>query len=362
MLEGLTTQLATLYARRKLDLRMVLNYLRDGRGLDLVLSRAPMWHAPDSPSTVGIELTNVCQLRCAHCDAQHPMIRGTSGYMSDDTFAHLVKHLRALRTRNLHVIGGGEPTLHPKFAEFLYRLHGLAPFISVTTNGLRLPDRSARAALRVLDVLEISVASDNAVGYARSRGGADFNRLLGNLATLRSLRDRIGSRTTIQIRVMLRPSERAATLSLLRFWSRHGDVVSTQMLQNYFEQPGDAYPRAHVEGFPSCVMPFRMLDVSWNGDVPLCRGSAHQTRSSDGILLGNIHNTSLAEMWHGPLIAQYREGHRRRAGELMPICRGCPDAQAPSWTKRYDNNTHLAHPAADFVPLSSVFRSRMSDG
>ncbi|HEX7843839.1 MAG TPA: hypothetical protein VF469_40470, partial [Kofleriaceae bacterium] len=66
MLEALATRAATIYSRRKLDLRMLISYLRDGRAVDLALSRAPMLFDAPSPSTVGIELTNVCQLRCQH--------------------------------------------------------------------------------------------------------------------------------------------------------------------------------------------------------------------------------------------------------------------------------------------------------
>src|SRR5215471_4174042 len=119
MLEHVATRAATMYGRRKLDLRMLVRYLRDGRALHLALSRAPMLFEAESPSTLGIEFTNVCQLRCQHCDAQHPEIRGRPGYMSDATFARLVEQVRTLRVRNLRVIGGGEPTLHPRAADYL---------------------------------------------------------------------------------------------------------------------------------------------------------------------------------------------------------------------------------------------------
>src|ERR1043165_2288526 len=128
MLEHVATRAATMYGRRKLDLRMLVSYLRDGRALDLALSRAPMLFEAESPSTLGIEFTNVCQLRCQHCDAQHPNIRGRAGYMADATFDRLVEQIRALRIRNLRVIGGGEPTLHPQGGDYLRRLGRLAPF------------------------------------------------------------------------------------------------------------------------------------------------------------------------------------------------------------------------------------------
>jgi MoaA/NifB/PqqE/SkfB family radical SAM enzyme len=160
-------RLAITYGRRSLELRMLARYLRDGWGGDLLQSRGPRLHAASSPTTVGLELTNVCQLRCPHCDAQHPEIRGQPGYMSAETFARLIPQLRALRIRNLRVIGGGEPLLHPRFAAWAPQLRGLASVVSITTNGQRLTPENSAAALDSLDVIEVSVASDNAIGFAR---------------------------------------------------------------------------------------------------------------------------------------------------------------------------------------------------
>jgi pyruvate-formate lyase-activating enzyme len=354
MLEDVATRAATLYGRRKLDLRMLFSYLRDGRAVDLALSRAPMLFEPESPSTLGVELTNVCQLRCEHCDAQHPDIRGRAGYMADATFARLVEQLRTLRVRNLRVIGGGEPTLHPRCADYLLQLRGLAPFISLTPNGLRLTESLSRAALSVLDVIEISVGGDDAESFARSRGGADLEQLLANIARLQRLRSETWSRTMIQIRVMVRPSEQRSVDRLLRFWGMHGDVVSTQLIQDYFDSDGDAFPAGVPASYPSCVLPFRMLGVAWDGEVPLCRGSAFQTGKPEGLVLGNIQTSTLAELWQGPVIRQYREGHRKRLAGLMPICQSCPDAQTPAWRKRYDNNRHLAPARPEVISVASL--------
>lgn len=358
----LVNRLAITYGRRRLDLWMMARYLRDGWGIDLLMSRAPTLHMASAPTMIGIELTNVCQLRCSHCDAQHPVLRGKAGYMTADTFARLLAQLRELRVRNLRLIGGGEPLLHPRFASWVPQLRGLASLVSITTNGQRLTPEISAAALDSLDVIEVSVASDNAAGFARSRTGGDFELLLDNLARLRTLRDRMRSRTMIHIRIMLRPSEQPTVDRLLAFWRRYGDVVSTQRLQDYFDQRGDVFVLGRTQEYPPCALPFRALGVSWDGNVPLCRVSAFQSGTPDGLVLGNIHQTTLAEIWQGALIRQYREGQRRQSPALMPICRNCPDPQRPAWTKTYDTNSHIRRSSADatgFVPLRALARERV---
>jgi hypothetical protein len=158
---------------------------------------------------------------------------------------------------------------------------------------------------------------------------------------------------------MVRPSETPVIDRLLAFWRRYGDVVSTQRLQDYFDQHGDSFVRGKVEEYPPCSLPFRSLGVSWDGSVPLCRVSAFQTGTTDGLVLGNIHDTTLAEIWHGEVLRQYREGHRRQRPELMPVCRNCPDPQRPAWSKTYETNAHVTRSsgeAGDFVPLTALAR------
>jgi MoaA/NifB/PqqE/SkfB family radical SAM enzyme len=353
------SKLALTYGRRRLELEMISRYLRDGWGPELLRCRASHTYVPSSPVTVGVELTNACQLRCPHCDAQHPAIRGKVGVMSGETFDRLIAQLRELRLRNLRLIGGGEPLLHPQLTAWAPRLRGLASLLSLTTNGQRLTPEISAAALDTFDLIEISVASDHAAGFARSRTGGDFDELRGNLARLRALRQRMGSRALLHIRVMLRPSELPSVDRLLAFWSRFGDAVSTQRLQDYFSEDGDVFDRGRTEAYPPCLLPFRSLGVSWDGDVPLCRASALQSGSPQGLRLGNIHETTLAEIWRGALLRQYREAHRRRDPAAMPICRNCPDPQRPRWGKVFDTHAHVtrAAPRADgFVPVRALAR------
>lgn len=338
---------------------MLWRYLHAGWGPELLRSHFQQLYVPSAPTTIGVELTNVCQLRCPHCDAQHPAIRGKAGYMSDATFARLLAQLREVRVRNLRLIGGGEPLLHPKFSAWVPQLRGLASLISTTTNGERLTPEISAAALGTLDIIEVSVASDNAAGFARSRTGGNFEKLLANLTRLRVLREQLRSRTSIHIRVMLRPSELPSVDRLLAFWSRYGDAVSTQRLQDYFGQDGDVFARGEVEAYPPCTLPFRSLGVSWDGDVPLCRTSAFQTGSPQGLRVGNIHETTLAEIWRSSLLREYREGHRRRDAALMPVCHNCPDPQRPRLGKAFDTNAHITRASArpdGFVPVRSLTR------
>jgi MoaA/NifB/PqqE/SkfB family radical SAM enzyme len=88
--------------------------------------------------------------------------------------------------------------------------------------------------------------------------------------------------------------------------------------------PGDAFDAVQrvAAQYPRCTLPFKELTVTWTGDVPLCQFSAAQL-GEPGLLLGNLRDVSLAELWQGRLIRDYRVAHRRRDEKSMPMCRGC---------------------------------------
>jgi MoaA/NifB/PqqE/SkfB family radical SAM enzyme len=343
-----------------MEMAALVRYLRDGWARELWRSRSAPSYIAGAPATISVELTNVCQLRCPHCDAQHPAIRGPAGYMSDATFARLVAQLRQMPVRNLRIIGGGEPLLHPNVAAWLPQLRGLASLTTLTTNGQRLTEEITLAAIQTLDVIEVSVASDNAAGFERSRTGGDFEKVLRNLERFRVLRDRRKSRTLVHVRVMLRPSEVPTTDRLLAFWRSHGDVVSSQRLQDYFGEEGDVFERGTVEDYPPCMIPFRVLGIGWDGVVPLCRTSAFQTGSPQGLVLGNINDTTLSELWRSDLLRQYQDAHVRRDPTNMPICHKCPDPQRPGIGKVFDTNAHITRAARpeSFVPIRTLVRRR----
>ncbi len=315
--------------RTRLNRRMFWNAVKGGHAADLISSHTRPFSEGRPPTTVGIEFTNACQLRCPYCDAQHPRIRRASGLMSEATFENVRDQLRALRVRNIRVIGGGEATLHPSFAQWIRLLRPLAPFLAVATNGQRLTGEICGAMLQAVDVVEISVDSDHAAGYEQSRIGGRFEVLLSGLERLRRMKAELRSKTLLHIRLMLRPSDHPTRFQMMEFWSRFADTLSTQMLKDYFGAGGDLFALDRSLEVPRCVVPFKTIGVNWNGDVPLCHASAYQTGNPRGLLLGNVNCETLASMWRGSLIRQYRQGHRRRCPGLVPICRGCADAWSP---------------------------------
>lgn len=88
----------------------------------------------NSPLLADINITNKCNLHCPHC-----YVNSTNNgeEMTSDNFEILLR--QCVENNILQVaIGGGEPTTHPYFSDFLkkFRQHGIVP--NITTNGKEL--------------------------------------------------------------------------------------------------------------------------------------------------------------------------------------------------------------------------------
>ena len=91
---------------------------------------------PDlAPISINLDLTTACNYRCTHC-IDWDILNTRHKYKEEE----LRDSLRLMAERGLRsviLIGGGEPTLFPRFAEFVKFLKGLSLQVSIVSNGSR---------------------------------------------------------------------------------------------------------------------------------------------------------------------------------------------------------------------------------
>jgi MoaA/NifB/PqqE/SkfB family radical SAM enzyme len=243
--------------------------------------------------------------------------------MEPDTFYNLVHQVKECGISWVGLCGNGEPTLHPKFSDYVRQLAAVTNFLSLTTNWQRVDEQIVYNVLKApVRLLNISVDGGNKEDYESMRIGGSFERLLQNLTLLNKLKKEMGAPTLVNIRLMLGTAQSKDEHQLLKFWRSHGDVVSKQYILNFDQGPSGSYGY-DTESRARCTLPFKILDVNWNGNVPLCTYSRRQTGNPDGLVIGNINHSTLSQIWNGQIIKQYRDGHRFRKEELIPICQGC---------------------------------------
>jgi len=129
-----------------------------------------------TPLQIGVELTSRCDLRCRHClrDADEPAVD-----FDLDLFEMVAS--QAARLGPFHfALTGGEPTLHPRFSDFLRVLANHRLTAHVVTNGVRFPEiREQLLELQgTLTGVSVSLDGADASTHDELRGPGSFARAM----------------------------------------------------------------------------------------------------------------------------------------------------------------------------------------
>ena len=278
------------------------------------------------PPSMHIEFTNACNLKCVYCN--NPHFAYPREMMKETTFYNLIEQLKVSKVDRI-CIGGGEATLHPKFTEFVLKLGEVSKILSIVTNGHWESDDVPKSLLLApVDFIEISVECEGKENYEATRVGSNYELILRNLKRLKELRVELKSRSHINLRLMVRPTqlgeiERAS----MKFWEQFGDSIMPQYVQKTreIETISDVFMPVHIakNQFPKCTLPFRNIQIRANGDVPICQVSGSALIPENKVIAGNINNDSLNKIWREGVFKGYRNAHRQRTKNKMPICQGC---------------------------------------
>lgn len=279
-----------------------------------------------APPIVAIELTNYCNLKCPYCTS--PLGLRKRGFMGEQVFNRLFNDLLKMKSNRIQLVGNGESSLHPKFGEYISKLAQTGKYVSLVTNGQWKNVNVASQILEApLDLIDISIDAGGKEKYEASRINGSFDTLLFNLKHLMALKRRLNAKTLINIRLMLRPSQRDIFREEHTFWSEYCDRIMPQYIMkiNSTTYEEDIFIPMQNRGrdFPKCSMPFKHIEIRYTGEVLMCYYTPYQI-GLPGLVIGNVLDSSINEIWNCRIMKDYRNAHRKRIKENMPVCKGCP--------------------------------------
>lgn len=184
------------------------------------------------PISISTDPTNKCNYNCKWCNSGGFRSRRAES-MPPGHLLKLADFYKDWGVRSTCVAGGGEPTLHPEFTPFLYRLAENGIDVGVTTNGSALTDEQIEAIVRSCRWCGFSMDAGERDVYNKLHGlpknSKAFDRVLDNMAKLVAARDRLGSRLGITYKFLAHPgnthtifkaAERARSLGANEFYMR----------------------------------------------------------------------------------------------------------------------------------------------
>lgn len=332
------------------------------------------------PREIQVEVTAACNLRCHMCLVRYrPPIDRLRGSLSLERFRAIIDPLPSVDKVTLQ--GLGEPLLVPDLVDMVRLAASRGARVGFNSNGTLL---TREKATRLIDAgltwLHVSLDGATAATHESIRDGANFERIVRNVAALMELRSakRVDRPAVWLVFVAMRRNI-AELPDVVRLAARLGvDGVRVQNLSHSFTDtdPGGEYrqirsfteaealwldasgdeavptpgrsPRATftlaravadatgvclrlpedeadgpaedgTEPVRGCDWPWRATYVTHDAKVQPCC----MVMGSDRATLGDLSVAPLAEIWNGPA---YRRFRRQLEGDAPPaVCHGCAE-------------------------------------
>jgi radical SAM protein with 4Fe4S-binding SPASM domain len=291
--------------------------------------------AREFPMMCVLSLAYVCNSKCPNCPYTNSTIR--SDYrdhpvMGEDTFRIIADQCGPHRAW-IRISGGGEPMLHPKAIELIeYAKQGGAR-VGLITNGSLFTEENSRRILEAqIDMIEFSVDAADPETYGKIRKGLDWEVLLRNIRRIVEMRNRLRSSTKIIASGVNQVDIDIEVVA--RFWE---DLVDNFQKRKYLtwgindpSKSADPCPYLPSDQLIPCPFLFERLNIDSRGKVMVC-GFDIAAKTD----MGNIHEKSIKDIWHGEGFEYYRQMHLERRGREIELCRDCPDWQYRSWKHNY---------------------------
>lgn len=165
-------------------------------------------------STVLVEPTNICNLKCVMCEARCTVESGKSAaeHLKPDELDTILGKLKGYIS-NIVFQGDCEPTLNPYLEDLVKVAKKYTQQVAIVTNGLALTKQKTDSLIESgISWFALSIDDHREREYNRIRKYSDFNKLISNLEYLSKVRNERAKDTYIVIHKIVFPEDTIDTL------------------------------------------------------------------------------------------------------------------------------------------------------
>jgi organic radical activating enzyme len=327
--------------------RRYIRYLAE-EARTLTRTLAPWEHrATRPPETLFIETTNICNANCVFCAYQYqPDFRVGKGVMDDALFHRVLDEYAALggeRVSFTPIVG--DPLVDPEIVERLGAAVAAGFDVRFYTNGILFNKIDVSGLVKTgIRTINVSLAPFDREQHEILYRSHHYDDLIEGIVKLLKTRNEQKAALTLHL-------EFRAGLPLSRilafpdFQKRVAPFLSTDehraitvQIKGYDSWGGQIAKEDLVDGMAlaipprlkhrPCVRTFQPT-VLWDGKVRACScvfAPAPAKDSNDGLLVGDMHEAHLRDIWTGPRMHALRR--RFTDGDCLPLCKVCTSYRA----------------------------------
>ena len=264
-----------------------------------------------------IEPTNTCNLRCTFCFVTEGMTR-EGGFMEFDLFKKIIDDSPDLEHLCMH--NWGEPLLHKDIFKMIeYAKNKGVNYVVMNTNGTLLTDKMIDQIVdSKLDIIRFSI-DGSAETFKRVRG-VELQNIEQNINKLKKVKEKRRPKLKMGVVFTVEEDTEGDAEDYITHWEKIVDHVRLQpkLITS---------PRTEV-----CPEPFGKdygkLVVLWDGRViPCC------VDYNANLMIGSVQNDTIQNLWKNEKMDLLRKQHLN--GQFPDTCANCNECESNKTEKRF---------------------------
>ena len=271
-----------------------------------------------------IEPTNTCNLRCTFCFVTEGMER-EDGFMDFELFKKVVDDSPGLEHLCMH--NWGEPLLHKDIFRMIEYAHKAGiRWIVMNTNGTLLSDKMIdRIIDSPLSIIRFSV-DGSAENFKRVRG-VELEKIEANIRSLNKKKKIKKSGLSVGVVFTVEEESEGETETFSAHW--RGVVDHIRFPPKLIQSPrSEICPELFGKDYGKLV-------VLWDGTIIPCCVDYNAT-----LALGNARHSKVMDLWNAKMLNDLRIKHE--SGDFPTVCENCNECSTPKAPKRFFYNAGAA--------------------
>lgn len=290
------------------------------------------------PTSISIEPTTSCNLRCPECPSGLRAFTRPTGMLKRDLFEGVMDQI-APTLSYLTFYFQGEPYLHPEFLNMVSYASRKGVYTATSTNAHYLNDDAARATVESgLDRIIISIDGTTQDTYQSYRIGGTLDKVLEGAKNIIQWKKKLKSITPHVIFqfLVVKPNEHqisdlyslADTIGVdqvvlktaqIYDYENGSDLIPVQEKYSRYQKKSDGTYAIKNKLLNNCWKMWHSCVVTWDGKVvPCCFDKDAK------FVLGDVREKTFQEIWTGEKYNQFRASLLRSRSEIE-ICKNCTE-------------------------------------
>jgi MoaA/NifB/PqqE/SkfB family radical SAM enzyme len=273
-------------------------------------------------------LKGSCPCKCVHCPVgSQPYHKRKSIFgseiMSFETFKKIADEVAKYPHSSIRIHSVGEPLLWPHLEEALAYTKAKNIKTWLFTSLVTKDKYALFCIANSSAIVEVSINSIDPKNYSNTKGINSFNDVKKNLKYVSNIIKSYSLDTRLIVS-RVQSSDTKYDSKFVGFWKKT-KLVEDAFIRSYHDYNGLINNRGidSIRGAVPCIVHWARFSIDCNGNALVCFNELFR-KYDDSLVLGNINDNLITEIWHGEKLNSIRNAQMKNDYGLIHFTKNLP--------------------------------------